>query len=214
MSLAEILRAHNAARPSVRVKLSDVLFQCACDDEFIVRVLVTGEIADAVAAAVEERKRVIGAVPEQQRAPLLEDPTILEDAKTVEMLWRACRDAGDPSVPAFPSSKFMRDHMTAEEMDTLASFYSRACAAASRIPRALTVPERNAMAVVIAANKDSDGADAVLLAMPKPALVDWAVWLAGEWARLGGGSEALRTESNEADPASGDGSGGAVSTPH
>jgi len=194
MNLIDIVKEHNAKRPFIRARVSDVLYGCDSQAEFIVRVLVTGEIAEAVAAAVDERKRVIGSVPEQQRHALVEDPTILEDAKTVEMLWRACRDIDDPSKPAFPSAKWLRDHLTAEEMSALQSLYQRAERVASRVKEPLTIPERVALAIVVAANADEQHMDNLMMTMPKPALVDFTIWLAKDWAKRGGAEAAMATD--------------------
>lgn len=191
MSIVDIIKEHNAKRPFIRARVDEVLHNCDSRAEFIVRVLVTGEIADATAAAVEERKRVIGSVPEQQRGMLIDDPTVLEDAKTVEMVWRACRDIDDPNKPAFPSAQWLRAHLTAEEMNALASLYLRAERVASRVPAPLTVPERVSLAVVVAANADDQHIDNLLMAFPKTSLVDWAVWLAKDWAKRGGADAAV-----------------------
>lgn len=48
---------------------------------------------------------------------------LFSDAVSVEVLYRACRDADDPERPAFPTPKQIREQLTTEECGKLFEYY-------------------------------------------------------------------------------------------
>ncbi len=52
------------------------------------------------------------------------DPDLTSDAKTIEILYLACRDADNPKYPAFPSPGWMRKHLHTGQLAVLLNLYN------------------------------------------------------------------------------------------
>lgn len=185
MNLVERIIAHAESRPVVTVRLGD--FAAGGDSDevaFVMRALVVAEFAEATEAALEARKRALKSLPENHQRSLLEDPTILEDAKSTEIVWRACRDASDHSKPAFPSAEWMRQHLTREQFVILHRMYELAEQRASKVTSALTLNDRETLATTIALAAFGDSADRMLAGMPTSVLVDFTIWACRAWFSL------------------------------
>lgn len=168
MSLSELLEKRAAARPTVHVRLVDFL---AGDIEgaIAVRALNVSEDGDATKAAVEYRRGLISQLPERFMREFLEDHSFLEDARSVEKLWRACRSVDDVSQPAFPSAQWMRENFTHDELQTLFGFYESAVMAAGRTVEV----DRDVVAFMAAGSARGEfDARSVLMTVPRPVLVD------------------------------------------
>lgn len=181
-SLAERIKAHAAARPTLDVPLRSFL---ASDIEGSVkmRALNVAEDSDAAKAAVEFRKGVLASLPAQFVQEFLADPTFLDDARCVEKLWRASRDASDVSKPAFPSAQWMREQMTHEELQALYGFYERAIEKSGRTPEPITDDAFTFLYHGCAANADRN-VDDVLMPLTKPVLADLFVRLSVAYVEL------------------------------
>lgn len=194
MSLIERIKEHNAKRPTLTITVGDVLSNSDDPTEFIVRVLVTAEIADATAAAFEDRKRVIASLPEQQRASIIDDPTLIDDSKIVQMLWRACFTKENPQEKVFPTAASIQQNLTREEVARLWDFYEYAERAASKFPNTLDEPQIKGLAVAVAVNADDPAAKRKLMTFDRYQMVEWTTWLAKDWARLGGIASAMKSD--------------------
>jgi hypothetical protein len=182
LTLLDRIREHNAKRPHLRVPLSSFLAQYEDDGHAIALVpLVQREIDEATEAALEYRKRALKSLPENHQQAFLDDPTVLENAKQIEMLWRACRKADDVKATAFPSSAFIREHMTSEEIAILLRCYDLAEQKASRASEPMTIEQRTTLATMCAMSANTDSPDVLLASMPSAVVNDWAIWLCREW---------------------------------
>jgi len=80
-----------------------------------VRALTTSEYMLAKIAADKLTREAMPGAPNGGSGYAL----TFEDAVTVELLWRSCRDATDPEKSAFPSPQAMRERITSQEIGTL-----------------------------------------------------------------------------------------------
>lgn len=182
MNLAERIKAHAAARPMITVRLADFLAS-EIEGEIKMIALSSAEEADAVKAAVEYRRSLLTQLPEKFIREFLEDPTFLDDARSIEKLFRSARDADDPSKPAFPSAQWLREQLTIEELTCLFGFYEKAIVAASRTPEPI---DEDAFVFLIhgsAANFGTDKADLALMRLSKSVLADLFIRLAERHVR-------------------------------
>ena len=177
MGITDRLLAHAAKRPMVDVRMCDFL---ACEDSALIKIraLSADEDLEATKRAVEFRRGLLSTLPEKFSAALAEDPQILGDANSIETLFIACRDAENQAKTAFPTSAFMRENMTHEELSTLYGFYEKAVIKASKNPRPITEDELDVIQSGAAASASTDAPDRVLMALSKPMLADVAVRLA------------------------------------
>jgi hypothetical protein len=181
-TLAERIEAHAKARPANPVLLSDFL---ASDVEGSIRIrsLNVTEESEAAKNAVEFRRSLLTQLPEKFVREFLEDPSFLDDIRTVEKLWRACRNHDDVDQPAFPSAAWMRDNMTRDELATLFGFYSQAVIAANRTKSPLDRDQVLFLAHACAANAETDAGDAIVMRLEKPVLADLFVRLSVEYVK-------------------------------
>lgn len=87
--------------------------------ELAIRILTQEEQMICTAAAEDLTRKHI----KEGKKDELGYDRIFTDALTVELLFRACRDASDPTRPAFPSPKQIREILTTDECATLFNHY-------------------------------------------------------------------------------------------
>ena len=184
MRIVELLEQAAKSRAHLDVKLSEFLAH-PVDGAIKLRPLFVAEISAAVEAALKQRKGLLASLPETHARQFLDDPTFLEDVKVCEILWHACRDADDVSRHAFPSSQWMREHMTNDELAALNCFYDRACQNDSATKDPLSREDRIALVRAIGAAAHTDVPDALLAKLPSIVVADLLVWLAREAVRAG-----------------------------
>lgn len=188
MSIVQRLEAAAKNRAHITVKLTEFLAQ-PIEGEVKLRPLFVAEINAAVESALKQRKSLLASLPESHARQFLDDPSFLEDVKVCEILWHACRDVDDVTKHAFPSSQWMREQMTNDELAALNCFYDRACQNDSSVKEPLTREDRIALTRGIAANADSDMPDRLLAKLPGIVVADLLVWLAREAVRAGAFAE-------------------------
>lgn len=181
-SLIERIEAAASQRPSLVVTLKSFLASDV-EGEIRMRALNMAEESDAAKCAVDFRKAVLSALPDRFVQEFLADPTFLDDARTVEKMWRACRDADDVNDPAFPSAQWMRQQMTAEELTTLYGFYEKAIIAAGKTSEHIDRDQLMFIAYAAAAASTSSETDEQLMGIAKPVLVDMFIRLSGEYSK-------------------------------
>lgn len=174
-TIAERIKAHAAARPTLDVPLRSFLAS-DIDGSINMRALNVAEDSDANRAAVAFRKGVLADLPAQFVQEFLADPTFLDDARCVEKMWRAARDPDDLSKCAFPSAQWMREQMTHEELQTLYGFYERAIEKSGRTPEPISDDAFTFLYHGCAANADRN-VDEILMPFTKPVLADLFVRL-------------------------------------
>lgn len=192
MRLAERIAAAAASKKCLTVPLSAFL-SGNVEGEIKMRPLFVAETNKAVEAAFNVRKSLVASLPESHARQFLDDPSFLEDVKVCEVLWHACRDADDVAKHAFPSSGWMREHMTNDELAALDHQYQRACQAEVKVPELFNEDQKWA---IVRACSDASGsplADAIIGRLPHVVLADLFVWLASEHIR--GGAKAALAES-------------------
>lgn len=179
MNIHDIISKHAAERPTITIRLCDFL-ACDWENKIRVRALSAGEKQEAAKAAVEFRKDVFKALPEQFRTIDPSDSFLitLADAESSEELYLACRDYEDPSKPAFSSAHWMRQNMTGNELQCLYGFYEKAMLEASKTPSPITEEALDIIQSSCAATAGTDAPDKALMSMAKPVLADVAIRLA------------------------------------
>lgn len=181
--IAARLAARVESRPTLDVDLVGIVRDGSVTGTIKLRALTVAEECDATEAAVAFRKRALSALPEKHAAAFLEDASFLEDAKITERLWRAARDADDPSKPAFPSAEWMRQHFTTDEMARIGDRFVKAQAINAGAPDLLTSEQRWAVVEALAEASTSAWPDVVLASLQRPALADLLVWTSAELAK-------------------------------
>jgi hypothetical protein len=159
------------------------------------RILKSREAGEAAIAAHAQASRdSVRRRAERGFDTLIQDPDFLNDIKNVEALWRACRDADDPSLPAFPSPEWMLDNLDTDQIVALIRIYGDCRKTKAGIPRALSRDFLDSVRFVIAtsdeivpesplANMDRDYLSTFVVAMAK-AWHDDRVLLTKETERL------------------------------
>lgn len=88
----------------------------------------------------------------------LKDPSIIEAARTVYILHEACRDP-KANKAAFPTGKWMMEHLTCDEIGKLLDLYNRWRASQSPFDADLTPEHVEEIAAQLAAASGTDIAD-------------------------------------------------------
>lgn len=178
--IAARLAARIESRPTLSVDMADIIRDGSVTGTIKLRALTVADECDATEAAVAFRKKALAALPERHAAAFLDDPSFLEDAKTTERLWRACRTDDDVTKPAFPSAEWMRQHLTVDEMSRIGERFVKALGVNSGTPEILTAEQRWSVVDALAAASDSSWPDVVLSGLSRPALADLLVWTSAE----------------------------------
>ena len=178
MKLSEILEQRIKDRPCIDVPLSAIITADGLDDlTFKVRALSVAEETEATEAALEFRKKTVASIPETHAKRILEDESVLEDAKYTERIWRACRDFADTERPAFPSADWMRKHFVGHEMGLLAEWFGRAQLLGSKQASVASEVAMRDLAEVCANSAESPYPDQALASMPRSSIASFCIWL-------------------------------------
>lgn len=178
MKLSDILEQRIKDRPSIDVPLSAIITADGIDGlTFKVRALSVAEETEATEAALEFRKRTVAAIPETHAKRILEDESVLEDAKYTERIWRACRDSADTEKPAFPDADWMRRHFVGHEMGLLAEWFGRAQVLGSRQASTASEVAMRDLAEVCANTAETPYPDQALAGMPRASIASFCIWL-------------------------------------
>jgi hypothetical protein len=153
MSIVDAVRAHAAKRPCLEIDLRDVM-GLETSARVALVVLPVGLVDEATEAAYQYRSRTLKGLADNARGFFAEDSSIVEDAKIVEILVRACRCVDDRTKQAFPSADFMRSALSGEEIAALWRLYRNHELALSR--PSSTEQERTVLKQVIAASSKPD----------------------------------------------------------
>lgn len=89
--------------------------------QICIQVLTQNEQTAAAAEAEKATQRLLGDKPASERGEGYD--TVYKNACAVELLFRACKRAEDPTLPFFPSPNAMREHLTANEVAVLMNSY-------------------------------------------------------------------------------------------
>lgn len=89
--------------------------------QICIQVLTQNEQTVAAAEAEKATQRLLGDRPVSERGEGYD--TVYKNACAVELLFRACKRAEDPTLPFFPSPNAMREHLTANEVAVLMNGY-------------------------------------------------------------------------------------------
>lgn len=168
-------------RPALTVEVRKFLPHAGIDGSVIIREVNSADELDATEAAVTRRRKTLTALPKEYVAEFLSDPKFLADVQNVETLWRATRDAADPTKPAFTSAEVMHKVMTTYELQTLWAYYERARLLAA--PEAGT-PSRESvhrLAATVGEPASMETAIDALMALPRSVVVEMFVILAQSW---------------------------------
>lgn len=93
----------------------------------------------------------------------IKDPALLESANTVYILHSVCRDQKRPnSAPAFPTGKWMMEHLSRDEIAKLLNHYNRIAEAASPFDFDLSPDKVDEAAAQLAQFSGTELADAVV----------------------------------------------------
>lgn len=109
------------------------------------------------------------------------DGDLLADAKLVEILFRACRDASDTRYPAFPGPQWMRDQLTTQQIASLVNLYNEVAKRDGTGLKELSAAMVEAYASMAADNAGSDMPDVVLAALSREELTQLFVLLSVQW---------------------------------
>ena len=170
--LADAIKARAAARPLTRVEASDFLRDAPEGCHVFVRPLVVGERDESLACALKYRKGLISDIGEKA-AHVLADTSLVEDPTIVERVWRATVD--ESGSPAFPSSAWMRDNMTAEEVAHLYGVLDSVQRKAS--PSApMDLKDRERLATYLASVYDEPASDVAVGRLPREFITDMLLW--------------------------------------
>lgn len=178
--LADAIKARAAARPLTRVEAGDFLRDAPEGCHVFVRPLVVGERDESLACAIKYRKGLIADIGEKA-AHVLADTSLVEDPTIVERVWRATVD--DNGQYAFPSSAWMRDNMTAEEVAHLYGVLDSVQRKASPSPP-MDLEDRERLAHYLASASSNPNADTAVARLPREVLTDMLLFVCHEWARL------------------------------
>ena len=171
-SLSDAIKARAAKRPLTKVAAHEFLRDAPEDSCVYVRPLVVGERDDALACALKYRKALIADIGEKA-AHVLSDTSLVEDPTIVERVWRAT--VNEDGSHAFPSSAWMRDNMTAEEVAHLYGVLDAVQRKASPTPP-MDLDARESLAAYLASVSDNPDADAAVGRFPREFLTDMLLW--------------------------------------
>ena len=105
------------------------------------------------------------------------DPDLTLDAKTLEVLFRACRDADDSRYPAFPGTSWMREHLTTTQIGGLLNLYNEVVKRDGGIEADIGDERVEAYARLAADNAGTDIPEAVLATCGREYLTQLVVLL-------------------------------------
>lgn len=120
-----------------------------------IRVLLQGE---QIRAGLDAEKLVRAELPDAVADDNIGYTTAYANAVSVQQLFLACRDVSDAEKRAFPSAKWMRDHLTTDEVAVLYSQYLEVAGSIGPIITSLTDAEEKAW---IAKLTEGGSADAI-----------------------------------------------------
>lgn len=173
-ALVDSLKKRAAERECFDVKASE--FSRGIGGSIKVRVLTVGEVSEATAAASRYRDATLSSLSDRARE-LIDNPVFFRDAEMTEVLWRSCRDAEDTSKPAFPSSQWMRDHLTLAEMSALTTIIESVIR--SQSPGGdITREQADALLGVIAACSSESEAERMVAGLERFAAYNLLIWAA------------------------------------
>mgnify|MGYP004336917647 CR=1 FL=1 len=138
-----------------------------------VRVNTKQEQDDAILAAYKR----IDAETKNGAELARDDADITTDAKTIEVLFRACRDADDPKYPAFPGPAWMREHLTTDQIAIILNLYNEVVRYESPIRYELDDDKVEAIAKMASENAATDVADHVLAVYDREFLIQVVILL-------------------------------------
>ncbi len=136
--------------------------------------------------------------------PLAEgDPDLTADAKAIEIVYRAVRDADEPMYPAFPSPGWMRDNLTTDTLAYLLDIVSQCRAAESEMAMAVTEPVVDQMvaACVLALSMPEGRPETVLAGVPRVLLASAFTLLAAKHDQIRAEVDAAAAERQEREEA-------------
>lgn len=120
----------------------------------------------------------------------------LENLHTIANLHLASRDPDDPERPAFPSARWMRDHLQNHEIEYLTNLYNRFVAEnyPGGIEKLESTEKLVEFAHMVAANWKNDLPDSALAHFSHEVLVECFIRMCVIWEELGQENEQLRAE--------------------
>ncbi len=183
MSLCSELEARAAARESIEVQIESII-KDNLNGAIRVRPLVAEDEFESQEAAVAFLKRSLHDLPEKYLGTLIDDSTMLSDAKHIERLWRACRDSKDSSKPAFPSTEWMRKVFIAAELARIAEWLGRVEAKSNKTPPTLTHDQRMLLVTGCAEMREQEFPEQVLSGLGREQLARLFVWASVQIADL------------------------------
>lgn len=106
-----------------------------------------------------------------------DDSDLTTDAKTIEVLFRACRDPEDPKYPAFPGPMWMRDNLTTDQLAIILNLYNEVVRYDSPIDFGLDDDRIEAIAAMASKNADTLVADQILASYDREFLIQVVILL-------------------------------------
>ncbi len=174
----------------------------------------------AIWVLTQEEQIAASAEADRVSKQLLKDPQREGDANigytniygneaTVQVLYRACRDAKDVTRPAFPSASVLRKHLSVDEISVLAVLYMQVQASLGPIVASMTADEEklwigrlaDAGDVFPTAVLSLREMEALLLSSAKQLVSFWTATSSAGSALESGGSDGIQTEPAETVPA-------------
>lgn len=106
--------------------------------------VLTQEEQIAASAEADQVAKKILKDPQRQGEANVGYENIYNNEATVQVLYRACRDAKDIKRPAFPSASLLRKHLSVDEISVLAVHYMQVQVAVGPIVAAMSPEEEKA----------------------------------------------------------------------
>ena len=117
------------------------------------------------------------------------DDDLVLDAKAISVLHKAIRQHDDPTYPAFPDDKWMRENLTTDQIAVLLNLYNQCAQKESPLDHEIDRDKANAYAMALGSAAGSPVADEMLSYFSREYLTQLCIYLSQELFELRGDDE-------------------------